>query len=744
MRFPWAVLFLAGSLHAAVVVGPEREVTAPAFGAAFGLNRLSSLATDGTDFLTLWDDETAGREGLYATVVNEAGATRPLAPQPLVRGAGPWWGHAVWTGDAYLVLVQTVGATTAVRLDRDGQVLEAPVAVDLEDRIGSLAWNGRHALAVTYDDLGVQRTVLLDARGRVMRTSTLPRGHLSTVLAAGDAFVVIRTTYEGNLNGPAPVVTTLWAIRVSPNGTPGGPVELAKVNAHPFFSAAANGDRIGVAMVASSSLKSELLRFTVDAETLATQSHPAVPLPPLLSFDVVAIEDEIRATWTYVEDGGQTTKLASIAFNASTTRHAITIPNTVGGLALESNGRTVFGVCCGAPVRGIGFNATLTRSTTPVTTIATAAVRQSRPAIATNGETSLLAWLDDTSFSTGNVMVRRFDRAGNPLDAQPRLVASNVGNDVSPAVTFIGNGWLVAWQAGRSLPEKRVFVRRLAADGTPDDQPIDAGPGLYPALGSNGKVAVLVMTNITRNGMVAARFNASGQRIDATPFPIDDDRGYSPALATNGREILAVWEASPIRTQRPVGIVGVRFAEDGTLLDPRPIEIALAPKSIEPHVASNGTDFLVTYTHYLPNGLDDPNPHTIVYRTHAKRVLRAGVLADSTAQQTGPLLGEGRASQAARLGAGYVVTMAREEAKDKAPNTLHAVRVDASGSAVETVDVPNGQSYSPLHALTSHGNALLLAYPRIEPALASVQRLFLRTIAAAEDAAPGRRRAARK
>ncbi|HEX8410060.1 MAG TPA: hypothetical protein VF883_14455 [Thermoanaerobaculia bacterium] len=742
MRSLLALFFLAVSVHAGVVAGPERPVSAPSFAAGSGINLLSALTTDGTDFLTVWSDDTPGRQGLYAAVVNEAGATRPFAPQPIFRGSG-LMAHAVWTGNAYLVIVHGNSASTVMRLDRDARVIAGPAPLEVQRPIGSLAWNGRVALATTSDpETGTSAALLLDADGRLLRSILLPGLSWSSAVAAGEAFVVVRPRYE--FEG-APFLT-LSAIRVSEDGAVSEPVELVRLNGV-TFGMAADAERLAVAYVAVAGTQYELRRFTFDAETFAGQTHPPVPLPRSLSnIGVVASADGFLASWMYTAAATQQTMLDSIGFDASTTPRTVAIPN-VGPVhfALESNGRTAFAAWGGGPVRGIAFDAALTRNTTSVTQIATSPVRQNLPALASTPDMSLLAWLEPTNHRVGNVVVRRFDRAGNALGAQPLDIGSNAEWYVPPAVAFTGKVWLVAWQSGRSLPEMHIYVRRLALDGTPlDPLPIDAGLGLYPALASNGKVAVLAMAAIGRNGIAAIRFNADGQRIDATPLPIDDDRGYSPKLATNGREFLAVWEASPIKPERPIGIIGVRFGEDGAPLDPKPIEIALAYKNDQPHVASNGTDFLVTYTNYRPPVYDDPNPLPVVYRVHAKRVLRSGVLADHTAQAQGYLLGKGRESQVAKLGQTYAVTIARELALNSDTRyTLHAVRTDERGAAAETQEIPNGESYAPEHALVSHGNTVTLVYPRVEPSLSHVQRLFLRTIVA-DDPTPGRRRSARK
>jgi hypothetical protein len=120
------------------------------------------------------------------------------------------------------------------------------------------------------------------------------------------------------------------------------------------------------------------------------------------------------------------------------------------------------------------------------------------------------------------------------------------------------------------------------------------------------------------------------------------------------------------------------------------------------------------------------------------------VLADTTAADTGRQLGIGGNARVAPLGSGYVVTFARESQvrPDAFAVSLHALRVDANGAAIDGVrDLPNGESYLSEHALVRAGSTVMLAYPRLEPSLANAQRLYLRTLA---DEPPSRRRAVRR
>ncbi len=234
------------SLHAALGPGAEMPVTPASYGAISGSQQTLAVATDGTDFLALWRDDTPGRDGIYATVLSENGGTRPLAPVPIVRG-GLIDISVVWTGHSYLVvLARYLEPGFVLSLNRDGEIVSPLRALDLGGDLGitELAWNGSRVLALARDESGTT-AALLDAEGNVVRSGIqLPGGiHDFRVEAAGDAFLV---AWVEQLS-LSPHTMRARAARISATGKVSAPVNLTEpLPGFVGIETASNGTEVGV------------------------------------------------------------------------------------------------------------------------------------------------------------------------------------------------------------------------------------------------------------------------------------------------------------------------------------------------------------------------------------------------------------------------------------------------------------------------------------------------------------------
>jgi hypothetical protein len=218
------------------------------------------------------------------------------------------------------------------------------------------------------------------------------------------------------------------------------------------------------------------------------------------------------------------------------------------------------------------------------------------------------------------------------------------------------------------------------------------------------------------------RFSPAGERIDASPI-LTGSEGYLLSVGTNGREFLLAftigsnwWQFPPPNLR---DVQAIRLDASGAPMDAAPIDIAGgANDQAAPHVVSDGTDFMVVYQEH--------------FGTHeelrAKRVLRSGVLAGTTATQSGVFVATGTFPSAVtpqRRG-GYIVAFTSESSL-----TLSTVTIDRDGHPTsEPQQVAESDAEIAGVALASSSSAMWLSYGRTapEPEFANVPRVFVRRL----------------
>lgn len=140
--------------------------------------------------------------------------------------------------------------------------------------------------------------------------------------------------------------------------------------------------------------------------------------------------------------------------------------------------------------------------------------------------------------------------------------------------------------------------------------------------------------------------------------------GYSPAIASNGSEFLLVWsDGNDIR--------GTRIDATGAMLDTSLVISNATGAQTTPSVASNGTDFLVAWT-------DARNADTDIY---AARVTAAGVVSDPTGIAVYSGAHPQDWPRVASNGTDYLVTW--ESNLDGTNYDVYGQRITAAGAALD-------------------------------------------------------------
>lgn len=601
-----AVAVLALSAHAAIIAGPEIGVSAPAIGRAFGTHRVLGVASDGTNFLVAWQNNSPGAMTINLSLVGPDGA-QLLVPSHSLGLAYANSVSIVWTGEAYLVFWPSSGGagTNFARVEAGGAVtVEKSI---LNTTFEDVAWNGSHAL-VSYHALGVAaRLALVDDRGAVVRDVALKQDFVGGVhlSAAGDRFIAVWAEFYSRK-------TRIVAASVDDDLN----VNAQRVIVPEFTETLITIDLTGGSLAWLDHL-GNLHRDVIDPATLALQTLPVIAI----SVQEVHLASGL-VYWTIPR--GQDQFLETLPFDGDAIRETrITSPQTAD-LQLVASNESLFAAWTNTSQQVNGALLDLSASIVKRTDfpVAISRVAQSAPAIASGGDVSLVVWLDLKDTLRGDLVAERVDSRGVAIDAQPFVIESDVPYWSPITAGFTGDVWLVAHARGDNTTRHDV-VQRISRDGAAIEAAREVGVSIS-SFASNGTTS-LFAGSAPNGGVRVVRFNRAGDLLDEVT--VSAQPGFSVAVAAASDEFLVVWNTGtnffPSPTTNLRDVVGARLDESGTPIDVVPIEITASPRDEgDAHVASDGRDFIVTYIDHVDS--------VVSGTLRARRVLHEGAAGDVT------------------------------------------------------------------------------------------------------------------
>lgn len=575
-----ALFALAGSLD--VPVSPVQIGTATS-----GQWQARAVASDGRDFLAVWDDTRIQSLGLHVALVRGGVASPAIALGPNDAADAA----AVWSGDAYVVAWLEARDrfsptyTRVARFSAAGELLgvvEGLLGVKApQPESVAMAVGGRGVLVAWLSSSGiaVQR---LDGGGRVAAESTIARRELHRVrlVRSGGGFVLLAQKERRGV--------VAW--RLDGGGAPIGG-EVAVTDDTPTagtYGAAAVGPQIIVNSITDWSFGHlPMLRTRiVDSDLRGGRQLPDVVVP------VAFVNADLTC-----EAGCRAIVSAANAFvNPAGSRTAGVDPlrdllgpfeELVAGYSdpprLAWNGEKYFVLSSGFPtLQGFDCDASLHPITAPRNVVVEAR-QQSHVAAASRGSSALLFWQEGLVVNDAtDLMAASFD--GQRLSA-PRTLARGVVARIAPVVAAADFGYVAVWIASGA-----INVLRVSDSGAPiDAAPLAVASPTFPTRGLGVAVAgstILVVWNDEQH-VLGRLISTGGAILNAAPFVFGD--GWSPDVASNGTEFAVVWTAGL------GGLLAKRLTSGGTILDASVLGIG-SSSGFPPHIASDGRDFLVAYS----------------------------------------------------------------------------------------------------------------------------------------------------
>jgi hypothetical protein len=591
----WLSLTLASTLPttaaAQPVIGPETATDAPVIGPLVAKSQLMRVASDGVNYLVVWDDTRGGSSDpaeVFAARVDPSGQV--LDTPSLVLGTGSrsqlspsvsFDGTnfvAAWTdssGGQTLVRAARI-SRAGVLLDPGGIVIATPPAGTANLTGPSVTSSPTGVTLITW--LGANPTTLqarrLSSAGLLLDVTPITLGGTPNTASYpqsafdGTDFLVVFWDTPGS-------TARVAAQRIGTNGALVDAVPLTVENTNPaMFTYPGVGCGAGTCLVSwekATPNYSNIVGARVAGGALLDATPFAVTTSAFSNSGFAAV------AW----GSGQ----YAVAFADNYNTDAVRLVSNAGVVA--ASGVTVgYGQRPAIAAGDGGFLATAP-STGKVSRIGAtgvlldpnglvvgrAANAQLSPAVAFGGGLMLAVWTD-TRGATPSVRGQRFSAAGLPLDATSFVIhqapGANLNGLGAPAVTYDGVQFVVAWNDETYL----MRAARVSTAGAVLD-PTGLSLGLafdrVATISSDGTNSwVFWVPNVSTSTLYGARVSHAGAVLDAPPLQV-----YSAASGTvrrlsscfDGQSVWASWDWYDFASFSD-RFLGARLTTSGANLDP--------------------------------------------------------------------------------------------------------------------------------------------------------------------------------
>ena len=735
MPFRLALVFalLWPTIAAAVVLGPERAVTEPPRVIANGSQRRAQVATSGSETLVAWIDATPGRWGAYIAALADDG-TRIEGTQRLLSAEADTV-LLTWTGESYLALWQNSGnSIEAMTLDGQRRPLSPPRTVlHQSNRLTSnIVWIGGRGAVMSGRDL-----ILVDRQGNVIRQGfdVSPGGMViaDRVASDGQSFFVFWHVWVDQPDGS--VMTEVFVRRFKATGE-ARDAAATLVTRGPRISedwdVAFGGNRFALVTAESHGGGEGTLRpILLDPATL--QSTPLEPmrLPMVSHTRVEWVGDRFVALWFRPRDDDGFSRMQTLAFTAEGTAGAVVDHAPILAVGDETseawNGRTLIVAFTLRPFGEADVYAAVAwrgeDSDTP-TAVALSPAWQAMPAVATNGQQSLIVWTEgfierfSSGLLNGRLRVAAAHATAGVVDG-PTVYLTESAHASRPSVVFTGTRYLVTWV---ELVENElvpyVMMQRFDTDGTViDAEPLALSRGFTAAMAWNGTHVIVGWAGF--NGVWAARLTRDGEPFDAQAFSLTNHTVLEDLVAaSNGSDFFFVWPEGTGGFPPPdlIDLYAARVDAAGTSSGTIAIATGRANQR-SPAVASDGRDFLIAYVE---------NESLVT-----KKVLREGTLDGTTAVDAGRAIdtaGFPVTPAIAATGSGYV--LAWESVASQESSEVLIAGVARSGAVNDAATVVGRSELGGMWPIVATAGSMFgdIAYTVLEndDVYGGAPRLFLR------------------
>lgn len=601
-KIPFAlsvILILAVSVHATLVPGSEKGVTAPAPDVAAFDQAAAQMATDGDSFMAVWIDHTLSGVGDIhgARISSDGKRVDDEALLVAVTDADENRVAIAWGSGRYLAVWSTRTALRARFIARDAAMSDVLEIAALPNGFTQpqLAFNG-HVFLVTWSASSMFRGAVVSVNGELLKTfdvASTAQTFSETALVAANGtfhFVTAIADFNGVPNGngyPSDVGVTT----IDENGAVAARTVIAPATT-PVFDVRAVSS--GTEFLVGWSTAIEIPGGTVRSVRVTAAGASAVDVVPSEGMYLQSVG--VSGNGFLVVYGSSSLKLAYLpGVNTPISFVPIHLTPSVF-LDVASNGARTFGLVRGLPRVGFEYGPAggdlyvMRFDTQTLEPLVVAPRHQSSPDIAAAGDLRLATWCEYIGSDRRlGIVASRLSADGDAIDVNGIDLGANVYHPAAPRVASNGTDWLVVWVDATNL-----YGVRVARDGTRlDTNPILIASGIFEnsdlAVSWDGAWYVVVYfrgiflrglhTTLRASKMAADGTLATGVSI----FLSTDGANEFPAIASGNHTSIIVW-------RNGLSLAGALFSGAGVTSLAFPATHPVGPR---PAIAWNNGTFLV-------------------------------------------------------------------------------------------------------------------------------------------------------
>jgi hypothetical protein len=576
-------VLLAAAVAFPQAISPPRQVspvtwTAPVFAQSYPV-----VASNGSMSFVAWSDMRSSSRFALGTRLAPDGT--PLDPRGITIPEIGLPETVTWTGDAFAVIGKTITGRAVVFVGPDASV-SAPLALDLPAQywFAAVSSSGQNArlLYLRSDANATLNGQILSPRGELLVKFSLTLSAQLTAPNLGARWMATGRQHDFAIIGPSATTLIDRDGRLVANTAASWPFDY-------FFTdniAIAGEEGHGFMLVRQKAFyfyDPAVVVCALDEKAAFAGKSAVIPLPWFwhLAQDHPAIA-WVNDSYVMVNQGAYGDNTAHTYVSPiDADLHARTKEVKSAGapiLLTIQSGQTL--LLAGSPLNAQIFSASLEAQDPHHLNLS--ATVQSNVAVAASSHGYAVAWMERAADAT-RTYIRRYSSTGEPLDAAAIEASRAQGVPFrDPVLTATDDVYVVD---GR---------RMNAASGEWIGGAVSAN---IIAAASNGRDALLVVRDshglFALQQMPSFAFEPSA----AVPLPTTTQPIGSVALASNGRDYLAVWSTTyPCYTLCPhiaTTVYALRVRSDGSWIDSAPTQ--LAPDGTLPSVVWAGDSYIASW-----------------------------------------------------------------------------------------------------------------------------------------------------